>query len=207
MSWSTRPIPPGQGDQLRNFLQPSSVTKSLIGASMVLWRRKKKKLERLLSHDPPLVQTEASAEGTHHASTSGYRSLGERSEFSRDQSNYPTSTSLKEDITVAEDSSRLRPSQDSSALQRLVGLKLEPDSDLQEASVAFKWILRKTWTGNVTPPRGVFYIHGLIGFQGPQGICNIYATGEYDPATEHWFRISVDLKSLVPFKQRPRGGG
>lgn len=81
----------------------------------------------------------------------------------------------------------------------------DPDFDIGEATAAYRRMASKAKSKFVIPPRGVFRLHGLVGLRGSKGQASIYASGYYQPQEKKWYNLSIELVSLIPVEQRPRG--
>ncbi|KAI5306399.1 hypothetical protein KEM56_001062 [Ascosphaera pollenicola] len=81
----------------------------------------------------------------------------------------------------------------------------DPDFDISEATAAYRRMASKAKSKFVIPPRGVFRLHGLVGLRGSKGQASIYASGYYQPQEKKWFNLSIELVSLIPVEQRPKG--
>jgi hypothetical protein len=94
-----------------------------------------------------------------------------------------------------------------SILQRLPLPRPGPGSDFYAASLAFKQRLNESWADELRARHsGTFSISGPVGLRGSVGFCRIEVEGEYDPKTSEWVSVSMHLKDMASFKQRPLGG-
>ncbi|EFE44163.1 hypothetical protein TRV_01056 [Trichophyton verrucosum HKI 0517] len=75
--------------------------------------------------------------------------------------------------------------------------------DLRSAVGLFLMMLRQSPGRYKSPPPGVFIIAGMITLHGPEGWCNVYAKGVYNP-TNNKVEIGMDLVSIMPYFQAPR---
>ncbi|KAI5287010.1 hypothetical protein KEM54_006313 [Ascosphaera aggregata] len=81
----------------------------------------------------------------------------------------------------------------------------DPDFNISEATAAYRRMASKAKSKFVIPPRGVFRLHGLVGLRGSKGQASIYASGYYQPQERKWYNLSIELVSLIPVEQRPKG--
>lgn len=102
---------------------------------------------------------------------------------------------------------RPRPSTILSTLQWLPLPKFGPGTDLYAASLAFKHRINECQERELrVSRRGTFLVRGPVGLSGSVGFCRIEVEGEYDPAASEWVSISMYLKDIRSFKQKPLGG-
>jgi hypothetical protein len=102
---------------------------------------------------------------------------------------------------------RPRPSTILSTLQWLPLPKFGPGTDLYVASLAFKHRINECQERELrVSRRGTFLVRGPVGLSGSVGFCRIEVEGEYDPAASEWVSISMYLKDIRSFKQKPLGG-
>lgn len=100
-----------------------------------------------------------------------------------------------------------RPSTILSTLQWLPLPKFGPGTDLHAASLAFKHRINECQKRELRASRrGTFSIRGPVGLSGSVGFCRIEVEGEYDPAASEWVSVSMYLKDIRSFKQKPLGG-
>lgn len=201
--WTTKSVEPTQGDLISRVLQPYPAGASFLVAAWILWDQKVSRLKRHLglsalsrkeSHSQP---ADLSPPHNHESS----KIIPEGTWEGEKRSSGPLKSNVPETERAVGYSST-----PSSTLQPVDSLETESISDLALASSAFVYTLTQLQPKNQTPPRGVFFIHGLVRLGGPSGFCNIYATALYDPSRGNWTNIFLGLKALIPYKQRPRGG-
>lgn len=100
-----------------------------------------------------------------------------------------------------------RPSTILSTLQWLPLPKFGPGTDLYAASMAFKQRINECQERELRASRrGTLSVRGPVGLSGSVGFCRIEVEGEYDPAASEWVSVSMYLKDIRSFKQKPLGG-
>lgn len=100
-----------------------------------------------------------------------------------------------------------RPSTILSTLQWLPLPKFGPGTDLYAASLAFKQRINECQERELRASRrGTLSVRGPVGLSGSVGFCRIEVEGEYDPAASEWVSVSMYLKDIRSFKQKPLGG-
>lgn len=206
MSWVSKPIAPDQGDRIRKVLLPLAVALATSDAFKVLWNKQLQRLKEFLHVEGPRYSDNSIMFMTKTAKQQNTENSTEKDMPSLSDHEVLTSNSLKEGLPHNESPSRPHPSLVISILQRLPFPSFAPGSDLHQASMAFKWRLRQSWSRyRPTPKRGVFYITGPVGLKGPRGYCRIEVSGEYDPATRSWTAVSMQLKDFNLYTQKPLG--
>ncbi|KAI5296303.1 hypothetical protein KEM52_004382, partial [Ascosphaera acerosa] len=81
----------------------------------------------------------------------------------------------------------------------------DPDFDIREATAAYRRMASTAKSNFVVPPRGVFRLHGLVELRGSMSQASIYASGYYQPQERKWYNVSIEVVSMIPIEQRPRG--
>lgn len=190
------------GDLMRKCMRPLFVTLAIRDAYMVLFKRQ---LARMNISDQ-----EQSVGSTHLQQqkelSADLRTLDGLSGIFQLEASSQQPPSPPQDAPQGDSDSRSHPSFLISTLQRLPVPKFGPGSDLHAASLAFKLRLHDCWARELhTPPPGVFYFLGPVGLKGPRGFCRVEVKGEYDPATAKWTLVSLQLKDLSLFQQKPLG--
>ncbi|KAL4889147.1 hypothetical protein BDV59DRAFT_195962 [Aspergillus ambiguus] len=198
--WSDRLISSEHGDLMRKCMRPLYVTLAIRDAYMVLFKRQLARFN--------IIDQEEGVANAHlqqqKALSADLRTLDGLSRLSQLESSPQEPPSPPQDTPQANAESRPHPSFLISTLQRLPVPKFGPGSDLHAASLAFKLRLDHCWARELhTPPPGVFYFLGPVGVKGPRGFCRLEVKGEYDPATAKWTLVSLQLKDLSLFQQKP----
>lgn len=117
----------------------------------------------------------------------------------------PSTDGLKENMPPNTENSNYHPSALISFLQRISLPDFGPGSELHLASQVFKSRLNheEAFQSAHTPRRGVFFITGPVGLEGPNGACRFEVCGEFDPAKRQWRTMHVKLKDVNMNTQRP----
>ncbi|KAL4902477.1 hypothetical protein BDW74DRAFT_59287 [Aspergillus multicolor] len=94
-----------------------------------------------------------------------------------------------------------------STLQWLPLPKFSPGSDFHVASLAFKARINQCLEMDSRAHRqGTFSIRGPVSIRGSLGSCRIEVDAEYDPAASEWVSVTMHLKDVHFFQQKPLGG-
>lgn len=200
----SRQIPSEDGDRLQRLMQPYFVALAIKDASLVFVRRQ---LLRFRESNSDREQTTNTSDlpPSKHAFSSDSRSLNGLNDVSQSESQLPLSNSYHEGLP--RDNENPHPSSIISSVQRLPLPKFGPGSDFYLALLAFRWRLNEYWAqASHTPRRGTFYVTGPVGLKGPKGFCRVEVKGEYDPVSSSWSAVTIQMKDLNVFKQRPLGG-
>ncbi|KAE8147574.1 hypothetical protein BDV25DRAFT_160110 [Aspergillus avenaceus] len=205
LSWVSKPMSLEDGDRLRRCMWPLFVALATKDAYTVLIKRQ---LSRFKTSFPGQeLATDSTDVPSHKSPPSGLQSLDGLSHVSQHEAGVATSHIPKQDTTETNGNSHLHPSPLLSTLQRLPLPHLGPGSDLHVASLAFRWRLHDCWAREPQPPRrGAFYFAGPVGLRGPKGFCRVEVRGEYDPGSESWSLVSIQLKDVNIFNQKALGG-
>ncbi|KKK12634.1 hypothetical protein P175DRAFT_0512917 [Aspergillus ochraceoroseus IBT 24754] len=204
-SWVSKAMSDEDGGRLQRCIQPLFVTLAVRDAYLVFWRSLLSRFNFGSSEDEPALTTSNLSYKT--SLTSDFKALGRLGDLTRSEPQNTPSPSSQSTTSPSDDDSRLHPSIILSTLQRLPLPKFGPGSDLYAASLAFKRRLNECWARELhAHRRGTFYIAGPVGLKGSKGFCRIEVKGEYDPITCKWISVSMQLKDLSIFNQRPLGG-
>ncbi|KAF2118124.1 hypothetical protein BDV96DRAFT_569283 [Lophiotrema nucula] len=88
------------------------------------------------------------------------------------------------------------------------GIVLPDPQAVKLDMTTFRMAFRKqykppTWE---EPPRGSFLVHGLIEIIGSRGKMTLDVAGAYDPRIGQYVALRVRLRSILDYKQKPKGG-
>ncbi|KAL4943940.1 hypothetical protein BDV06DRAFT_188431 [Aspergillus oleicola] len=109
-----------------------------------------------------------------------------------------------DNASSSHDDRRSHPSVILSTLGWLPLPKYGPGTDLYAASLAFKQQINECRARDLrTHRRGTFFVRGPVGLEGSLGFCRIEVEGEYDPMASEWVSISMHLRDLDVFNNRP----
>lgn len=186
-----------EGQYRRSIFDPFTLKEPLLAATKVLWERKMRRLKRFLGLDSHAQDTTHLDHIARHPPTSlpSFNNPG-REDAGRLDTNQTHSQSQTSDIHP------YQPSQSLSSLDLLLSARF----DFPCAVAAFRAALdRKLKGAIVIPPRGVYHLHGMVGFRGPKGICTVYSSGLYHPDQRRWYNTKFQLVSYTPTVQMAKG--
>lgn len=194
----TKPLKPDIGERLQTFMKPMHVVLAIKDAYMVLLSRQ---LDRF--RDPEDTANPVGFPFHFTMSDNERRKWVGEQEQPKMQS--PSTDGLKENMPPNTENSNYHPSALISFLQRISLPDFGPGSELHLASQAFKSRLNheEAFQYVQAPRRGVFFITGPVGLEGPNGVCRIEARGEYDPAKREWRTVQMKLKDVNMRTQAP----
>lgn len=200
-----------EGNTVRRFMQPLFVTLAIRDAFVVLMRRQLSRLrnktaDNAAKPDNPFHPHELPVDLGTLESLNYLPEHDPQSQLSTNSQSQTQADTPKNEDNNNPESSRLHHSSIIPSLHRLLLPGLGPGSDLHLALMAFKWRLRDCLArDSPVPQRGSFFMYGVVGINGPKGFCRVDVKGEYNPATRNWSNVSMQLKDLHPYKQRPLG--
>ncbi|KAI9044641.1 uncharacterized protein KD926_000552 [Aspergillus affinis] len=205
VSWTSKQISAEVGDRIVRCARPGYVTIAMKDALMVLLKRQAARLG--MTRFGQEQQQEATVSPSQKKETPrDINSLEALDRITQARGSPPPEVS-REGTPQDNTETRLHSSFLIAALQMLPLPTFGPGSDLFAARAAFKLRLQNCLARERrTPPRGVFYFSGPVGLKGSKGFCRVEVKGEYNPASASWSRVTMQLKDLSLFKQKPRGG-
>ncbi|KAF1975223.1 hypothetical protein BU23DRAFT_552630 [Bimuria novae-zelandiae CBS 107.79] len=114
----------------------------------------------------------------------------------------PASADTEKQVT-----SPLPPSPSNSALEKL-GLSLPGPEQVPTMDLSyFRQIFRKYHKHMaIEPPRGTFIVSGLVEIIGDRAKMTLDVMSLYDPNVGKYVLLQARVRSITPYKQRPRGG-
>lgn len=201
ISWATKPLDPGMGDRLQNFMKPVHVVLAIKDAYLMLLNRQFNRLR-----DPPGQPADVlELLGKDHALSSNEQT---NPLVSHGQSKWqPPNSDIPPEKVTSTMEPGIHPSSIISSLQRFPLPNLGPGSDLHLASMVFRVRLDEYQArAPRTPLRGTFFMSGPVGISGPYGFCRFEVRGEYDPAKPGWRTVDIELKDMHPWRQDALGG-
>lgn len=199
ISWTTRSISSEAGDRIRRCMQPLLVARAIWDTYLILIRRRLFSAKSYDSDQNPSAKSLAE-KNLKMPGSDGFTQL------LKPQPRPSLSPEYHESIPQ-KSNPWLRPPSILTSLQWLPQLKCDSNSDLYVASLAFKWRLNDYYARELrTPRRGAFYFVGPVGLKGPNGFCRVEVRGEYDPSASRWTNVSMQLKDLNLYNQKPLGG-
>ncbi|KAK2741049.1 hypothetical protein FQN57_005786 [Myotisia sp. PD_48] len=190
--WVTRPIPSERGDAIHNVFLPTSVAFALWDATLFFFQIKYKKLtgasekQSKPGHARPLPSSPSSSSTS--AQSQGPKEIAKLA---------PLRPRIINKTTKTDETQQSLP-----APLLLFTQFFKPGHDLLAAASLFKHLVRRSWA-RVTLPKGVFFIHGLVGLRSDGGFCTVYVTGFYHPETDRWVDIVLEVKALSSWRLLP----
>ncbi|EGD95961.1 hypothetical protein TESG_03423 [Trichophyton tonsurans CBS 112818] len=202
--WTSQPVTTEKGDLIWNVLEPLRVTASFIRAGYYYLALKRARLESFLNRlrFDNNGRLEAQRQAEESVNTPYILPILSWMPGSSDD----TSTLQKPTMLDKPDVRHSSPFQPVVVYDLTDKDKYKENDkipDLRSAVGLFLTMLRQSPGRYKSPPPGVFTIEGMITLYGPEGRCNVYAKGVYNPV-KHSVEIGIDLVSLMPYFQTPR---
>ncbi|KAJ0420991.1 hypothetical protein BJY00DRAFT_282807, partial [Aspergillus carlsbadensis] len=203
--WASYSMSHKASDRLHRSIRPFFVAHAVKDAYSVFWKRIVNKFNNSSSDDEQALSLPDQTTKT--LLPSDFKTMDNLGETSGSETQLSSPSGSQGIPDQVDPNSRPHPSIFLSILQRLPLPKPGPGSDFYAASLAFKQRLNESWANESRARHnGTFSISGPVGLRGSVGFCRIEVEGEYDPITSEWVSVSMRLKDMASFKQRPLGG-